>query len=70
MLWPYNATPISKPPNVLTPMARCRNSHSGTTGSGAPRYTSFTNGMSPIWNKYGHERMGWAISTAGNPAAP
>jgi lysophospholipase L1-like esterase len=42
----------------------------GTTGSGAPRYTSFTNGMSPIWNKYGHERMGWAISTAGNPAAP
>jgi lysophospholipase L1-like esterase len=42
----------------------------GTTGSGAPRYTSFTNGKSPIWNQYGHERMGWAISTAGNPAAP
>jgi lysophospholipase L1-like esterase len=41
----------------------------GTTGTGAPRYTSFTNGKSPIWNQYGHERMGWGISTS-NPAAP
>ena len=41
----------------------------GSTGSGAPRYTSFTNGKSPLWNQYGHERMGWAISTS-NPAAP
>ena len=41
----------------------------GTTGSGAPRYTSFTNGKSPIWNQYGHERIGWALSTT-NPAAP
>ncbi len=41
----------------------------GSTGSGAPRYTSFTGGKSPIWNQYGHERMGWAISTS-NPAAP
>jgi lysophospholipase L1-like esterase len=41
----------------------------GTTGSGAARYTSFTNGKNPIWNQYGHERMGWAISTS-NPAAP
>lgn len=41
----------------------------GTTGSGAPRYTSFTNGKSPIWNQYGHERMGWAVSTS-NTAAP
>lgn len=41
----------------------------GSTGSGAPRYTSFTNGKSPIWNQFGHERMGWAISTS-NPAAP
>ena len=41
----------------------------GTTGSGAARYTSFTNGKSPIWNQYGHERMGWAISTS-NPTAP
>ncbi len=41
----------------------------GSTGSGAPRYSSFTNGKSPIWNQFGHERMGWAISTS-NPAAP
>jgi lysophospholipase L1-like esterase len=41
----------------------------GTTGSGKPRYTQFTNGKSPIWNQYGHERMGWSIST-GNPPAP
>ena len=39
----------------------------GTTGSGAPRYTSFTGGKSPIWNQFGHERMGWAVSTF-NPA--
>jgi len=42
----------------------------GTTGSGAPRYTSFANGKSPIWNQYGHERMGWAISTAISLPAP
>lgn len=41
----------------------------GTTGSGGPRYSSFASGKSPIWNQYGHERMGWALSTA-NPAAP
>lgn len=41
----------------------------GTTGKGAPRYTSFTNGKSPIWNQFGHERMGWAVSTF-DPAAP
>ena len=41
----------------------------GTTGTGAPRYTSFTDGKSPIWNQYGHERMGWAVSTS-NPPAP
>ncbi len=41
----------------------------GTTGTGAPRYTSFSNGKSPIWNAYGHERMGWSISTY-NPASP
>ena len=23
----------------------------------------------PIWNQYGHERMGWALSTS-DPAAP
>jgi lysophospholipase L1-like esterase len=41
----------------------------GTTGGGAPRYTSFSGGKSPIWNRYGHERMGWALSTS-NPSAP
>lgn len=41
----------------------------GSTGSGAPRYTSFTGGKSPIWNQYGHERLGWGLSTF-NPVAP
>jgi hypothetical protein len=41
----------------------------GTTGTGAARYTSFTDGKSPIWNRYGHERMGWAVSVS-NPATP
>jgi lysophospholipase L1-like esterase len=41
----------------------------GTTGSGAARYTTFSGGKSPIWNQFGHERMGWAISTT-NPPAP
>lgn len=40
-----------------------------STGSGAPRYTSFTGGKSPIWNQYGHERLGWGLSVS-NPAAP
>ena len=41
----------------------------GSTGTGAPRYTTFTDGKNPIWNQYGHERMGWAVSTS-NPATP
>jgi lysophospholipase L1-like esterase len=41
----------------------------GTTGTGAPRYTSFTGGKSPIWNQLGHERMGWSLSVS-NPATP
>jgi lysophospholipase L1-like esterase len=41
----------------------------GTTGTGAARYTSFTGGKSPIWQNYGHERMGWGLSTF-NPATP
>ena len=41
----------------------------GTTSSGAPRYTSFTAGKNPIWNNFGHERMGWSLSTH-NPATP
>jgi hypothetical protein len=41
----------------------------GSTGTGAARYTSFPGGASPIWNRYGHERMGWALSVY-SPAAP
>ena len=37
------------------------------SGSGAPRYTSFTGGKSPIWNQYGHERTGWGLSTTHPP---
>ena len=39
------------------------------SGSGAPRYTTFTNGKSPIWNQLGHERMGWGLKIA-NPVTP
>jgi len=41
----------------------------GSSSSGAPRYTSFPGGKSPIWNRYGHERMGWSLST-NNPPTP
>jgi lysophospholipase L1-like esterase len=41
----------------------------GSTGTGAPRYGSFTAGKSPIWNQFGHERMGWSLSTY-NPPTP
>jgi hypothetical protein len=41
----------------------------GTTGSGAPRYSTISAGKNPIWNQYGHERIGWAVSTY-NPATP
>ena len=41
----------------------------GTTSSGVARYTSYANGKSSIWNLYGHERMGWALSTH-NAATP
>ena len=40
----------------------------GSSGTGAPRYTSFSGGKSPIWNQYGHERMGWGLSTFSPPA--
>ena len=43
--------------------------YGSTSGSAAPRYTSFPNGKSPIWNQYGHERLGWATSVF-NPTAP
>lgn len=41
----------------------------GTTGTGAARYTSFVGGKNPIWNQYGHERMGWSLSMYA-PATP
>jgi lysophospholipase L1-like esterase len=41
------------------------------SGSGGPTYSGaqIANGMNPIWNQLGHERMGWAISVY-NPATP
>jgi len=41
------------------------------SGSGGADYSGaqIVNGMNPIWNQVGHERMGWAIS-AFNPATP
>jgi lysophospholipase L1-like esterase len=41
------------------------------SGSGAPDYSGaqIVSGQNPVWNRYGHERMGWALS-AYNPAAP
>jgi lysophospholipase L1-like esterase len=39
------------------------------SGSGAPRYATIINGKNPIWNQYGHERIGWGLSTMG-PAGP
>ena len=41
----------------------------GTSGSSDGRYQSFVNGKNPIWNQYGHDRMGWALSTF-TPATP
>ena len=38
-------------------------------GSGAPRYSTISGGKNPVWNQYGHERIGWAVSTY-NPATP
>jgi lysophospholipase L1-like esterase len=31
------------------------------TGSSAPDYPNITGGKNPVWNQYGHERMGWAL---------
>jgi len=41
------------------------------SGSSAPDYTdsSYVGGKNPVWNRYGHERWGWSLSTF-NPAAP
>jgi lysophospholipase L1-like esterase len=41
------------------------------SGSGAPDYTDaqIVGGQNPVWNRFGHERMGWALSVF-NPATP
>jgi len=41
------------------------------SGSGAPEYSGsqIVGGKNPIWNRYGHERAGWAHSLL-NPATP
>jgi lysophospholipase L1-like esterase len=41
------------------------------SGSGAPDYSGsqIVGGKNPVWNRFGHERMGWALSVF-NPATP
>ena len=41
------------------------------TGSGGPDYTDaqIVGGKNPVWNQFGHERMGWGLSVY-NPATP
>lgn len=41
------------------------------SGSGAPDFSGsqIAGGKNPQWNRYGHERMGWALSVY-NPATP
>ncbi len=40
------------------------------SGSGAPDYPSITGGKNPIWDEYGHERMGWSLWTYSDVTAP
>jgi len=41
------------------------------SGSSTPDYTDaqYVGGKNPVWNRYGHERMGWGLSVF-NPTAP
>jgi lysophospholipase L1-like esterase len=41
------------------------------SGSGAPDYSGsqIVGGKNPVWNRYGHERMGWILSVF-NPPTP
>ena len=41
------------------------------SGSGSPDFTAsqIVGGKNPVWNQYGHERMGWGLSFF-NPATP
>jgi len=40
------------------------------TGSGAPDYPNITGGKNPVWNQYGHERMGWSLWTFSETPPP
>jgi lysophospholipase L1-like esterase len=40
------------------------------SGSGAPDYPSISGGKNPVWNQYGHERMGWALWSFSDAPAP
>ena len=42
---------------------------SGGSGSGAADGGTIVGGKNPQWNRFGHERMGWALSVF-NPATP
>jgi GDSL-like lipase/acylhydrolase family protein len=46
------------------------NTSGNGSGSGASDFSDsqFLNGQNPVWNKSGHERMGWIISTFDPPA--
>jgi lysophospholipase L1-like esterase len=39
------------------------------SGSGAPDYPTITGGKNPVWNQYGHERMGWSLWTFSEPSS-
>jgi len=43
----------------------------GSNGSAPPDFqpSQYVNGKNPVWDQFGHERMGWALSTY-NPATP
>jgi lysophospholipase L1-like esterase len=43
----------------------------GSNGSAPPDFqpSQYVNGKNPVWDQFGHERMGWALSTF-NPATP
>jgi lysophospholipase L1-like esterase len=52
--------PVGRCPSDLHRRHRVRRSVRRHHRHGRARYTSFAGGKSPIWNQYGHERMGWA----------
>jgi len=59
-------------PTYYTSSTISLNIFTGTgSGSGAPAFTQaqIVGGKNPVWNQYGHERMGWGLSTF-TPATP